>query len=415
MARSFTLPLNGPRLLGDIEALAKFGARPEGGISRPAFSPAFRSAADWLARRMREAGLDVHTDAAGNIIGRLGPPGPAVVCGSHIDTVPGGGALDGALGVLAGLECARVVRETGLPLACALEIIAFADEEGAYVGLFGSRAMMGELHDGMRASAGFEKLSAAMRQAGLDPGRIGEAQRPSSDIAAYIELHIEQGPVLDNAGIHVGVVDSIVGMDMARYRLTGEARHAGSTPMAVRRDAGRGSCLAVSAAFEAMRAEGLDATGRMTFGSIRFLPGASNVIPAEAIVTSEVRAASAPELRHLRGLVDTAFAEAARCNGLSLATEDAGIDEPAPLAPSLIATITRTAGAIGVPVLQLPSGACHDAQILARKVPAGMIFVASRDGISHHPDEYSTPESIVAGARLLLQTLGELLFAGEPP
>jgi beta-ureidopropionase / N-carbamoyl-L-amino-acid hydrolase len=406
--RRFTL--RGDRLLRDLDALAKFGALKEGGISRPAFSPAFQQAAEWLTARMTEAGLSVRMDAAGNIIGRMGPPGPAVVCGSHIDTVPGGGHLDGALGVLAGLECARALAESGIPLERALEIIAFADEEGAYVSLLGSKAMMGDLHPERIAPEQFRTLAAAMASAGLDAARIAEAKREPSEISAYLEIHIEQGPVLENAGIEVGLVESIVGMDLLRYRMTGEARHAGSTPMDVRRDAARGACEAVTAAFTRLESEGLSGSGRMTFGNIKIVPGASNVVPAEAIVTSEVRAGSQDLVERLRALVDASFDTAAKRHGLLLSRENHEIDEAAPLDPEIVGAIGRVADKIGRPFIRMPSGACHDAQIVARKVPAGMIFVASRDGISHHPAEFSGPTAIIAGTELLLHALADLVF-----
>lgn len=406
--RRFTL--KGDRLLRDLDALAEFGALKEGGISRPAFSPSFQQAAEWLTARMKEAGLSVRMDAAGNIIGRMGPPGPAVVCGSHIDTVPGGGHLDGALGVLAGLECARALAEAGTPLERALEIIAFADEEGAYVSLLGSKAMMGDLRPELIAPDQFKTLAAAMASVGLDATRVAEAKRDPAEMSAYLEIHIEQGPVLENSGIEVGLVESIVGMDLARYRMTGEARHAGSTPMDVRRDAARGACEAVTAAFERLESGGLSGVGRMTFGNIKIAPGASNVVPAEAIVTSEVRAGSQELVERLRALVDASFEDAAKRNDLALSRENHEIDEAAPLDPAITGAIKRIAEKIGRPVMRMPSGACHDAQIVARKVPAGMIFVASRGGISHHPAEFSEPTAIVAGAELLLHTLADLVF-----
>lgn len=406
--------LDGERLLSDIETLAKFGAIKEGGISRPAFSPAFQQAANWLTSRMEEAGLSVRMDTAGNIIGRMGPEGPAVMCGSHIDTVPRGGHLDGALGVLAGLECARALAASGMPLARALEVVAFADEEGAYVSLFGSKAMMGDLSPELIASDQFKPLASAMTAAGLDAARLAEAKRDPVEISAYLEIHIEQGPVLEKAGIDVGVVTSIVGMNLLCYRMTGEARHAGSTPMDVRRDAARGACEAVTAAFAKLESEKLSDAGRMTFGNIRIAPGASNVVPAEALVTSEVRAGSHAILQRLRALADESFADAARRHGLDLVRENAELDEAAPLDPALMATIGRVAERIGCPLMRIPSGACHDAQILARKVPAGMIFISSRDGISHHPGEFSEPRAIIAGTELLLHSLAELVHANKP-
>jgi N-carbamoyl-L-amino-acid hydrolase len=413
MAGDNRYTLNGERLLSDLEALATFGALEEGGISRPAFSPAFRQAADWLTARMTEAGLSVRMDAAGNIIGRMGPPGPAVICGSHIDTVPGGGPLDGALGVLAGLECARTLAESGAPLTRAVEIIAFADEEGAYVSLFGSKAMMGDLGPDLTASDQFKTIAAAMTASGLDPALVAEAKREPSGISAYLELHIEQGPVLEKAGVEVGVVSSIVGMDLLNYRLTGEARHAGSTPMHVRHDAVRGACEAIAAAFAKLESENLSDAGRMTFGDIRVAPGASNVVPAEAVVTSEVRAGSAPALEHLRAIVDRSFEDAGKRHGLGLRRENEELDEAAPLDESLIGRIDKLAHEIGCKIVHLPSGACHDAQVLARHVPAAMIFISSLDGISHHPAEFSEPRAIIAGSELLLHTLAELVLSHE--
>ncbi len=408
-ARTNELP-NGERLLRNIDDLAAFGALPEGGIDRPAFSPAFRAASVWLADRMKEAGLSVRVDAAGNIIGRLGPAdAPAVVCGSHIDTVPGGGHLDGALGVLAGLECARVLGQSGTCGTLALEVVAFADEEGAYLSLFGSRAMTGELDPEALAGAKGEPLAAAMAGAGFDISRLGEARRGISEIAAYLELHIEQGPVLENAGLSVGLVEAIVGMDLVRYRLLGEARHAGSTPMPVRRDAGRGACLAVSRAFEAMAASDLGESGRMTFGAIHLLPGATNVVPAEAIVASEVRAGDAESIGRLRRMVDEAFDTAAAACGLELVREAGEIDEPAKLSPEIMDVVGKAAEEAGIATAVLPSGACHDAQTFAPKVPSGMIFVSSRNGISHHRDEFTEPAAIVAGATVLLGALRRLL------
>jgi hydantoinase/carbamoylase family amidase len=402
--------LRGERLLRDLDALAVFGALPEGGIDRPAFSPAFMAASAWLVDRMNEAGLTTRTDAAGSIIGRLGPAGvPTVICGSHIDTVPGGGHLDGALGVLAGLECARALAQAGACRDVALEIVAFSDEEGAYVSLLGSRAMAGDLDGEILRGPKGELLAAVMAGAGLDASKLGEARRDLSDVAAYIELHIEQGPVLENAGLSVGVVDAIVGMDLVHYRLLGEARHAGSTPMSARRDAGRGACLAVTRAFEAMAASELHESGRMTFGHIECRPGATNVVPAEARVASEVRAANAEQLGRLRAIVDDAFQKAAAACGLSLFRDSSEVDDPAALSLPVMTVVRSAAAKAGIPTIQLSSGACHDAQTFAPKVPAGMIFVSSRNGISHHRDEFTEPAAIVAGATVLLGTLQDLL------
>lgn len=411
-ARKNVLP-NGERLLRDINELAAFGALPEGGIYRPAFSAALKEASDWLVLKMRAAGMTTRIDPAGTIIGRIGPTNvPAVVCGSHIDTVRGGGALDGALGVIAGLECARVLGSSGRFESIALEVVAFSDEEGAFVGLLGSRAMVGDLDAEVLAGPRGKALATAMAAAQFDFSRLGEARRDMSEIAAYLELHIEQGPVLEHRGLSVGVVDAIVGSNLVRYHLLGEARHAGSTPMSVRRDAGRGACRAVSQAFEKMAASDLAEAGRMTFGAIELRPGATNVVPAEAIVASEVRAADSAGLGRLRAIVDKAFETAATENGLECLNEVGEVDTPARLAENVMAVIRKAAEQAGIGNIVMSSGACHDAQTFASRVPTGMIFVASRNGISHHRDEFSKPTDIIAGTTVLLGALRSLLASG---
>jgi hydantoinase/carbamoylase family amidase len=229
LAAAAGLRVDGRRLLADLEALARFGHTARGGVSRRAFSPAYMGAQAWLLDRVR-AGLDARLDPIGNVVGRVGPPGPAVL-GSHIDTVPEGGPLDGAYGVLAALECARTVVEAGLVPRRALEIVAFVDEEGAYLSLLGSRGMVGRLTAEELATAidpDGHALAEAMRAAGLDPGTALAAARRADALVAYVELHIEQGPLLERLGVPIGVVEGIVGIAETDYHFLGAADHAGT-------------------------------------------------------------------------------------------------------------------------------------------------------------------------------------------
>lgn len=407
-----SVALNVERLLDDLAHLALFGAIESGGLNRPAFSPAWVEASRWLLQRMTDAGLAARIDAAGNVIGRLGPSeGPALVCGSHIDTVPGGGAFDGALGVIAGLECARAFAESNAGIQLALEIVAFADEEGAYISMLGSRAMTcgvpAEELDSASGRSG-DDLAGAMRRAGLDTGLLHCAIRPQKSFAYYLELHIEQGPVLAAKALDVGIVDSIVGVDVTEYLLEGQARHAGTTPMAERRDAGRAACEAIASVFAGDFHRSAP-EARITFGALQFDPGASNVIPGSSRTVSEVRAARASDIRQVRNNVDNAFDLSAVRHGLRVQRRHLGSDPPSHMAPDIIELIADVCTASNRNFTLMPSGASHDASNFSRLVPTGMIFIASRDGISHHPDEYSASASIIVGAEILLHAIQRLI------
>ncbi len=238
------ITVSASRLQSRIEALAGFGALPGGGVTRPCWSPQHEQARAWLTRELSAAGLETWVDRAGNVFGGLGlhafgADAPAVLTGSHIDTVPEGGILDGALGVLAGLEALETIRETNAPHRRPLAVAAWSDEEGRYGSLFGSRTFCGRLDltrvEAMAAVDG-ERLVDAMARAGFDARRVAEAQAPAGAVAAYVELHIEQGPRLEEAGIPIGIVDSIVGVRRTRVAFVGQADHAGTTPMERRRD-----------------------------------------------------------------------------------------------------------------------------------------------------------------------------------
>jgi N-carbamoyl-L-amino-acid hydrolase len=398
------------RLRGDIEALAAIGKDPTGGISRPAWSPAHEEARAWLLGRLREAGLAARVDPAGNIFGRLGdgaPSTPVVMTGSHIDTVPRGGPLDGALGVLAGLECLRTLAAAGVPLTRALEVAAFTDEEGRFYGFFGSRAMTGSLDRALAARltdpAGLP-LPEAMRGAGFDLARAPEARREPGEIAAYVELHIEQGPWLETVGVPIGVVEGIVGIRRFRLTFVGQPDHAGTTPMDRRRDA------FFTAAEYATKSRDLVVRGGQgvavtTIGVVDVRPGVPNIVPERAALLQELRDVDPARLDGLASRTLQAARRVARRRGLVLEVEHLMRAEPVRMSPRIQAAIEAAAEGLGLPTRRMPSGAGHDAQVLAAVTDAGMLFVPSQGGRSHRPDEWTDWPALERGANVLLATL----------
>lgn len=395
------------RLRADIEELARIGRDPEGGISRPAWSPAFMEAQRWLLDRCRAAGLAAREDTAANVFGRLGDgDGPVVMTGSHVDTVPRGGPLDGALGVLAGLECLRTLAGAGRRLLRPLEVAAFTDEEGRFYGFFGSRAMTGSLDGALAARLADPTglpLPEAMRRAGYDLARAGEARRPAGTIAAYVELHIEQGPWLELDGVPIGVVEGIVGIRRRRLTFVGQPDHAGTTPMDRRRDA------FFTAADYAVRSRDLvvQAAPRAvtTIGVVDVRPGVPNIVPERAALLQEIRDAEPPVLDRLAGETLTLAREVAARWGLEVTVEELMRAEPIRMSPRVQAAVEAAAGEAGLRTRRMPSGAGHDAQILAAVTDAGMLFVPSQGGRSHRPDEWTDWEAIERGANVLLGTL----------
>lgn len=395
------------RLRRDIEALAAIGQDPTGGISRPAWSPAHEEARAWLLGQLRAAGLAARVDPAGNVFGRLGEGTLTVLTGSHIDTVPRGGPLDGALGVLAGLECLRTVAASGARPARALEVAAFTDEEGRFYGFFGSRAMTGSLDLSLAARltdpAGLA-LPEAMRRAGFDLARAPEARRDPGEIAAYVELHIEQGPWLEAEDVPIGVVEGIVGIRRFRLTFVGQPDHAGTTPMDRRKDA------FLTAAEYATKSRELvvrDGQGRAvtTIGVVDVRPGVANIVPERAILLQELRDPDPALLERLARRTLQAARRVARRRGLALEVEPLMQAAPVRMSPRIQGAIEATARELGLPTRRMPSGAGHDAQVLAAVSDAGMIFVPSQGGRSHRPDEWTDWPAIERGANLLLGTL----------
>jgi N-carbamoyl-L-amino-acid hydrolase len=333
--------------------------------------------------------------------------------GSHIDSVPNGGMFDGALGVLAGLECLRRIKEEGLRLRHLLELVAFTDEEGAFGGFFGSYAFTGMLEPGeipkMRDSNGLGILDAMARH-GMDAMHAPKASRNPAEIRAYVELHIEQGPVLENQRFPIGLVEAIVGIRRYGVTFRGRADHAGTTPMADRRNALLGATDLILKGHNLILAEGTPAS-RVTVGVLQLKPAVANIVPAEAYFTYELREQSAETLRALAEKSRALVAQVASAWGLDLSIETILEIDPVPMADDVKAAIASAAEEMGCKVYRLPAMAGHDAQVVGRVAKAGMIFVPSKDGRSHSPLEFTRDEDVERGANVLLLTLLNLAAA----
>ncbi len=395
----------GERIAERIEALAAITESADV-LTRISFSPEHRSAADLILQWMREAGLLARMDAIGNVVGRLEGERPGLPClmlGSHFDTVRNAGKWDGPLGVVTALECVTEIAERGLKLPFALEVIGFCDEEGARFGstLLGSRAVAGtfdaaalEARDGDGIT-----LREAITAFGLDPSAIGQAARRREEVLAYIELHIEQGPVLEAEDLPLGVVTAINGANRFRIILDGMAGHAGTVPMRLRRDALAGAAEAVLAV-ERICAGGQDLVG--TVGRIAAEPDAANVIPGRAVFTIDVRAAENIRRENAAHAIIDEIGRIAQRRGLACEVTATHENRSAACAPWLIAALSEAVAAQGIRPLALPSGAGHDAMAMADLAPIGMLFVRCRGGVSHHPDEHVELRDAEAGARALM-------------
>jgi beta-ureidopropionase / N-carbamoyl-L-amino-acid hydrolase len=400
--------VNGKRIMDHVLALAEFGKNPQGGVSRVAYSDADKQGREYVLGLMRAAKLDVSIDAAGNLIGRragnAGGLSPLLI-GSHIDSVPEGGNYDGVVGSIGAIEVAQTLAENNLTLRHPLEVVIFQNEEG---GLIGSRAMDGELtekeldlvsHSGKTIREGIKFI-------GGDVSRLSEVRRKKGDIAAYLELHIEQGGTLDNEKINIGVVEGIVGINWWDVSIEGFANHAGTTAMNNRQDA----LLAAAKFIEAVNRVVTSVPGRQvgTVGRITALPGAPNVIPGKVVLSLELRDLDAAKINMLFDKIKSEAEKIAVESKTKFDFKEINVNIPAPTDPKIRSLISDAAHDLGLTTKSLPSGAGHDAQDMARLGPVGMIFVPSVGGISHSPREFSHPEDIANGANVLLHTLLKL-------
>ena len=406
--------VDGGRLKALLVGLAEFGKNPEGGVTRLGFSREDQAAHAWAIERMKEAGLDVWVDPAANIHGRR-PGGdaarPVILFGSHIDSVPKGGNFDGDVGSMGALEVMRTLKDEKAVTRHPFEMVVWSNEEGVHYGkgVFGSR-MAARGPDAGELEARDEEgvaLAEWLRRYGLDPARIGEARLDPARVASYIELHIEQGGVLDRGGVQIGVVQGIVGIDRYHVTLEGFANHAGTTPMAERRDA----LVAAARLILAVREEVMARPGRQVgnVGYVQVLPGAPNVVPGLVRLPVELRDLKREVIDDMAGRVRARAEAIGKEAGVAFTMERYANDEPALTDPALQDLIETSARGAGYSTLRLPSGAGHDAQSLGRAgIPIGMIFVPSKGGISHSPRELTGWDDVTRGAEVLYRVLREL-------
>lgn len=420
------------RLMDDIEAMAAIGARPDGGVCREALSPADIKGRAYLRRRMEAAGLSVRVDAAGNIIGRReadtagrGGPGAvaadsataspsAIVLGSHIDTIERGGKYDGTVGVLGALECVRTLSDEGVHVRRPVEVIAFTDEEERFLGFLGSYAFTGSIDSadlaGVRDRNGVG-LVEVMREVGLEPDRIAEARRDPAEVHAFLELHIEQGPILERDGASIGVVERVKGDYRWEITVEGRTDHAGA-PLEGRRDAFMAMHEVVASIIEYRdRLDDPDTT--LTVGRMDLRPNVETAQPGWVQFSVDIRSPSREVLidadRELRRILE----EVEERTGQKLSRREILIEDPVPFDGRLLEVIRASADDLGYTRRDMHSGAGHDAQILGRHVPSAMIFVPSVDGRSHCPEEYTSAEDIERGVNVLYRALRLLAGTAE--
>ena len=412
--RATALRVDLERIKSNVLALAKIGRSDDDrGIYRMAFTDADMQGRRWLIEQIEGAGLQSSVDGAGNVSGILTglSDRPRVLVGSHIDTVPCAGALDGTLGVVVGLECLRRIRETGIDPPQSLELISFTDEEGRFGGMFGSQAVCGQITPDMLATLkdlDGVLLQDEMRRHQFNPLAALDAARDPDSIASYLELHIEQGPVLDRLHKSVGVVDEITGLFKWAVWLRGEANHAGTTPMQMRNDAFMGLAEFANEIPRILEENGSERS-RATIGRAQILPGAANTVPGIVEFSLDVRDTAEPILDELALAFRKALSAIAHRRGLMFEFEQQSYIKPVSCDPVLVDTLARQAEQLGLDFLQMPSGAAHDAQIMGSLVPVGMLFVPSKGGQSHSPGEWTAWSDIEAGANVVLQTLLKLV------
>lgn len=401
-----------PRLQELLQGINEFGHNPQtGGYNRIGYSDADMAVRAWFADRMEDAGLTVRRDEVGNLFGRFGPGnGPCIMAGSHLDTVPEGGAFDGSLGTAVAFECVRALQDAGFAPRTAIEVVATAEEEGRFGGMLGSQAIAGIATAewiGAAADADGVGLAEAMRAQGLEPSRVAQAAYPAGAIRAFLELHVEQGPVLERAGVPIGIATAVAGVVNLSVRFSGTANHSGTTPMQERRDAFAGLSVLAASVPALLKEEG-GADSRLTIGKVEIRPNHVHTVPGVAECVVNIRDTDETVMQALADAVRRRAAEAARMHDLDLEIAETSHIAPVALDERLAAMLQRKAGELGLKSMTLPSGAGHDSQTMQSVCPSALIFVPSRNGISHSPEEWTDWADIEKGANLYLAALREL-------
>ncbi len=400
------LRVNQDRIEARIAALAEFGIDDEGRNYRVAYTDGDIAGRQWFMQQMKEAGLDVSVDFAGNIIGKRSGTDPSlkpIVFGSHIDMVPEGGNYDGCVGSVGGLEVMQVLQENNIRTRHPLELIIFSDEEG---GLIGSKALAGKLTPErleVKSQSGLV-IREGLVAIGGNPDRIEEMIRQKGDIAAFLELHIEQGAILDTENIQIGVVEGIVGIEQWEVTVEGFSNHSGTTPMNMRRDALLSAAEMIVAVNRVITATEGRQVG--TVGRIQAMPGAYNVVPGKVVFGLEIRDLSREKIWSLFREIEKEAHTIAKSHGTTVTFKNQFVEVvPALTDPSIQAAIEQAAKSLGLSYQYMPSGAGHDAQDMAIIAPVGMIFVPSEGGISHSPKEFTSPEDMANGTNVLLHAI----------
>lgn len=400
--------IDSERLWKSVLALGEIGKDLNGGVTRVSLTSEDFAARAFVRKQMELAGLTVRIDEVGNLIGRLegeDQTAPAVVTGSHIDTVVSAGIFDGALGVLAAIEALATIHANPIKLKHSIEVVSFTDEEGTRFGsgFIGSKAMVGQLTEVELAleDDGGISYAEAFRKAGFEPSRFFNAIKQSDEIKAYLELHIEQGRVLEEKALGIGLVTHIQGMIWLEVSIQGQADHAGTTPMSLRKDAS----LAMAEVLLEIEVIALQHKGVATVGKMKFLPNSANSIPQEIQFTVDFRHADAEILTQMKVEIIQALQKATNKRQLNMIAEVREEEPPYACCPLIIHSLEQSCQQLAIPYQLMNSGAGHDAGLMSRITPMGLLFVRSQAGISHHPDEWSSKEDCCLGATVLLHSL----------
>lgn len=393
--------------------MGQIGKREQGGVTRFSFTKEERKAKRLVASYMKEAGLEVTEDHAGNLVGRRegkDAHAPSVIIGSHIDTVKHGGIFDGALGVIAGIEVLQTMHERNIVSNNPIEVIAFSDEEGSRFnfGMIGSRALTGKLNknDLTRKDQDGITIAEAMKEAGLDPEKINEVTRRPESIKCYLELHIEQGKVLESHRLSVGIVSGIAGPLWMKWKITGESGHAGATPMDLRRD----PLIAFADLVKMIEHEAVTHPNTVaTVGKVTVTPGGVNIIPKQVEFTLDLRNTKEPIRNKVENAIITFAHEICEKKQLNLETTTLQRIAPVPCSAEIQRIIEESCRELSIETMTLPSGAGHDGMQFNDVCPIGMIFIRSIDGISHNPAEFSSQADCVNGTNVLYQTVLKLV------